>query len=418
MLTWVDGDSSLPPVGHVVDLLLAGDPVMLSAVQQSADRVPPAQAAGWIAEWRAVMRFRNGTPAFCTTIRPLMAGAATPLRDALAGAYAATCRAPEDVSHLLRPDTPYWAVIEAYQAEDNGYPAPTDRRLLVRAAGQAVDAGDLSALRPAAGSLADRPEPDAWAALRALHARVRDREQADQLAMAFFRTGDPQLHQLAWRACSNMARPHPMCESGPKRRTPSVQPDAPPKASAADIAVVRQMLANAGFPRVAEMPVAAFDTVDATSMLGIAGHVYAFDAETDQFPNEHDSLLRKLASLVQPALAGAVFEEAVPAEDVGPYTLTAYLDGKRYQTAARNLDDWYDVETVLRLLNTMLADRGRPERFANLHTGDQTAWVVGGPQAAITASFESGLLQPGDAGDAEQSGKAFEAVVLKRLKEE
>lgn len=413
---WADRAPALPPVGHVVDLLLTGDPAMLSAVQRSAERVPPNQTEEWVGAWRSVLRFRIGSPAYCESVRPLMAGPTTPLRDALAGAYAATCRGPEDVKHLLRPDAPYWATIEAYQTDYSGYPAPTGHEALIRAAERALDAGDQDALREAGWTLAKRTDPEAWAALGVLHARVSDRKQADQLSMAFFRTGDPRLHDLAWRACARMTRPHTMCESGPQNNSHSLDLPAPPKPAASDVSVMRQKLADAGFPGMADTPAQSFDSADATSMLAVAGHVYAFDAETDQFPNEHDALLRKLAPLVQPALADTVFEEQFPDAEDGPYRLIAYLDGKRYQMQARNLGDWYDVDAVLLLLNTILADRGRSERFANLHTGDQVALVVGGPQTAITSAFESGLLESGDAGEAEQHGKAFEERVLKTLK--
>jgi hypothetical protein len=152
-------------------------------------------------------------------------------------------------------------------------------------------------------------------------------------------------------------------------------------------------------------------------MLADAGYVTAFDAETGMFPNQHDSRLRELARLVKPALDGAVFEEDAPSGDEGPYRLVAYFDGKRYRAPARNLGDWYDVEAMLGLLNVMLETRGRDERMASLQTEDQIAWVVGGPRSAIDAAFAKGVLVPGDAGDAEGEGKAFEDEVLESLED-
>lgn len=417
MQAWMDGDTTLPPMGHVVDLLLAGDPSMLSRLEQTATTVPAAQAGIWIAAWRKVLRFKSGTPAFCSTARQLIAGTAKPLRDVLAEPYAATCHGPEDVRNLLRQDTPYWAVIVAYQSEDVGHPAPADSAALVRAAQQALAAGDYDQLRQAAWTLAYRPEPEAWAALRAMHTRIQDREQANEIAIAFFRTNDPQLHDIAWRACADMQRPHLMCKSGPENHESIDDLEAPSSASSptTEIASMQRKLAELGFSRVADIAVEKFKTADATSMLAVAGHVHEFDAETGQFPNEHDSLLRTLAALVQPALVGAVFEEVYPAEGLGPYSLAAYLDGKRYQISAHNLGDWYDIEAVLQLLNTILAERGRAERFAPLHTDDQIVWIVGGPQPSIQKAFEIGLLQPGYAGAAEASGKAFEEEFLKQL---
>ncbi|PPU65102.1 hypothetical protein XcodCFBP4690_05810 [Xanthomonas codiaei] len=63
----------------------------------------------------------------------------------------------------------------------------------------------------------------------------------------------------------------------------------------------------------------------------------------------------------------------------------------------------------------MLADRARAERFASLHTNDQIAWVIGARQSALQAAFKAGVLQPGDAGVAEQQGRAFEHAVMKEL---
>lgn len=415
MRAWANGDARLPPVAHVVDLLLAGDPAMLSAVERSAARVPAVQVAGWVGAWRAATRSRTGAPIYCSRARSIMAGAATPLRSALSGTFAATCHAPEDVGHLLRPETPYWAVIEVYNDTETGPAPPADREPLVRAARQAVDAGDYDQADAAAWVLADRAEPAAWAELRALHARIPDQKEADNLAMAFFRTDDPQLHVLAMSACTRMPRRHLMCTSIPGRHAAEERATDQPAMSAADLAAMRQKLAGLGFARVADPPASRFKTVDAPSVLEASGYVLGFDAETDQFPNAHDSLMRSLASLVQPSLEGAVFEEQAPHMDVGPYRLVAYVEGKRYRVSARNLGDWYDVDTVLRLLNAVLADRARVERLTSLHTNDQIAWVVGGPQPAIRAAFQAGVLQPGDAGGAEQQGKAFEDAVMKDL---
>ncbi|MEA5123617.1 hypothetical protein [Xanthomonas floridensis] len=417
MRAWAQGDPTLPPVGHVVDLLLAGDAAMLAAVERSAARVPSSQVAGWVSAWRASTRFKSGTERYCSRVRSIMDGAATPLRDALSGAYAASCRKPQELASLLRPDTAYWAVIEAYEDTADEAAPPPDHDPLARAALQAIDAGDDDAVRDAAWALAYRAEPAAWASLRALHARISDRKEADQLAMAFFRTRDPQLHALAWSACARMPRQHPMCESGPAPHDTDEHAATPPAVSAADLAAMRQTLAGLGFHRVAGLADARFEAADATSVLAASGYIHGFDAETGQFPNAHDSLLRTLAPLVQPALDGAVFEEQAPDQESGPYRLVAYLDGKRYHMLARNLDDWYDIDAVLRLLNAMLADRARAERFASLHTNDQIAWVVGAPQSALQAAFKAGVLQPGDAGGAEQQGKAFEHAVMQELKQ-
>lgn len=415
MTSWATGDPELPPVGHVIDLLLSGEPAMLSAVETSSTGVIPVEADGWVSVWREALDLRAGTPAFCAAVRPIMAGERVPVRDALAGAFAATCREPQDLALTLRADTPYWAVIEAYQTDFSEHSPPSDGPPLIRAAQQASAATDDGEVWRAMWTLADRPEPEAGSTMRDLHAHVADRERADRLAMAFFRTRDPELHAIAQHACVTLKPRHALCDSGPNPRSSREAPEAPAPDPAVDIVATQKKLAEIGFPHVVGADAQQMRSADATAVLMMAGHVTSFDAETDRFPNEHDSALRALAPLVRPALTGAVFEEVFPTDEDDAYQLIAYLDGKRYHTPARNLGDWYDVEAMLRLLNTMLVDRDRVERFASLHTDDQTAWIVGGPQPAITSAFATGVLQPGDAGSAEQSGKAFEEVVRQRF---
>jgi hypothetical protein len=178
-------------------------------------------------------------------------------------------------------------------------------------------------------------------------------------------------------------------------------------------------LAALGFPKVQSLDIAALDSDAPEMLLLAAGHAHWFDVETGMYPNEHDSLLRTLAGLVEPALVDAIFEEQLPAHesDGSPYTLTAYLGGKRYRTPAENLGDWYDVAAILRLLNAMLADRRAEERFIVLASEDQTAIIVGAPRTALEKAVQQKLLTIGNAGDAERVGKEYEEQVLKSLRD-
>src|SRR4030095_11653606 len=94
------------------------------------------------------------------------------------------------------------------------------------------------------------------------------------------------------------------------------------------------------------------------NILMSAGLAHWFDVETGAFPNGHDSLMRSLALLVAPTLQDAVFEEKAPPgdgeDDSIPYELTAYAGGKRYRAQAANHGDWYDVVTVLRVMNRVM----------------------------------------------------------------
>jgi hypothetical protein len=150
--------------------------------------------------------------------------------------------------------------------------------------------------------------------------------------------------------------------------------------------------------------------------LTLAGYAWWFDVETDMFPNHHDALMRRLATLVSPALDDAVFEEAAPPDgaESAPYQLTVYTAGKRLRAEARNLGDWYDVDAVMNLMNTVMMENHSDIRFVPLATGDQSLTIVGAPGSAIDRAIQARLIQPGDAGEAERVGKKFEAEVLER----
>jgi hypothetical protein len=153
----------------------------------------------------------------------------------------------------------------------------------------------------------------------------------------------------------------------------------------------------------------------ARELLDLRGRVSVFDTETDQFPNEHDSLLRSLSALAGPALAGAVFEEVAAPDGQGEYTLHAYLDGQRYTAKAANLGDWYDVGAVLGLLNSLCRERASAVRFVALPTLDQTTAVLAGDEAGLTSLIADGLLLLAAPSDGMRNGKQFEDLVRQRL---
>jgi len=80
-----------------------------------------------------------------------------------------------------------------------------------------------------------------------------------------------------------------------------------------------------------------------------------------------------------------------------PHVLTAYSKGRAYQLHIRNLGEWYDLETLLAALNTILADRGSDLRYVTLDPHClPCAKVVAGPgNGLIEAAFE-GLIEVAD----------------------
>ena len=132
------------------------------------------------------------------------------------------------------------------------------------------------------------------------------------------------------------------------------------------------------------------------------GAELVFDVETGSFPNAHHFLLADIASMARGALDGTAFEEIAPENYDGDeaYTLRAYQKGLVYSVQAENNGDWYDLYTVLGLVNTLLREVESDLRVASLYTGDQVAQVVVAPEEAILAAFADGLLRS-DRGEAE-----------------
>jgi hypothetical protein len=168
------------------------------------------------------------------------------------------------------------------------------------------------------------------------------------------------------------------------------------------------------------MPESAGAEVDAAltadNALASAGRLLEFDVETGTFPNEHDVLLARLARFAGSDLDGVLFEEVPPPDDDGPYRIHAYLGNKRYQAEAQNLGDWYDLDTVLGLLNSTLRERGSEIRYVSLPTGDQMAKVIAGPATSLVEAHRQGVLRTEAPDQAAETGKEFEERVLEQLR--
>jgi hypothetical protein len=54
------------------------------------------------------------------------------------------------------------------------------------------------------------------------------------------------------------------------------------------------------------------------------------------------------------------------------------FDGEPSRFISRDMGDWFDVSGLLGHLNDLIAAKGRPERFAALHSGDQMSYIVVG----------------------------------------
>ena len=80
-----------------------------------------------------------------------------------------------------------------------------------------------------------------------------------------------------------------------------------------------------------------------------------------------------------------------------PHVLTAYSRGRAYRLHIRNLGEWYDLETLLAGLNTLLAERGSDIRYATLDPHCvPCANVVAGPAAGLIDAAFAGLIETAD----------------------
>ena len=157
------------------------------------------------------------------------------------------------------------------------------------------------------------------------------------------------------------------------------------------------------------------DSADAAAPT--VGPAYSFDAETDRYPNGHDSLMRRLAALVSPTLDSTVFEETAPpvGDEKSPYEIRAYSGGQRFRRSAKNHGDWYDIEAVLDLMNALMVEHQRAERFHVLTSDGQMVTVVVATPEAMTKAAEAGLAGSSDPDRARNAGQDAERQVFEQL---
>lgn len=414
---WLKDDSSLAPVAHVVDNVLLGDPHMLARLTEVSTKVHDAEMTHWASKWAELFEYGQVSPAFCTQARTVMNAPPSAIRATLSAPFARSCAKAEDVSLIVREDTPSSAVLDFFDPwRDDG----TDRHIdfhprLVSAARELIANAPEMEARSAAFVLAAQRDRRAEQALVAIHSEIKDQKRADQVAMAFLRSENADVRALAAGACKR--RPNDaMCQ--PRQQMPADDLTEGKRVAPAVIKARIDQLSALGFAKVASLEVSKMGSDAAELLLLAAGHAYWFDVETGTYPNQHDSLMRHLYSLTAPELDAAVFEELAPAleDESAPYELVAYVRGKKYRTFAENLGDWYDVDAVLRLMNAIVADQKSATRFVGLTTQDQTMTIVAASSTAIAAAAKQGLLELGDPSEAERLGKDFEVRALESLR--
>jgi hypothetical protein len=131
--------------------------------------------------------------------------------------------------------------------------------------------------------------------------------------------------------------------------------------------------------------------------------VYAFDTEWDPVP-AYDVLLAQLSEVSSPRLP--ISDIVVPEDGGEVYCRVA---GHPARFNPKFMGDWTDLEAMLGGLNNALAEAGRSERFANVHSGGQDAYVIVGTAEGLAALVETvGLPLDVDANATIAIGRAAE----------
>lgn len=413
MRAWSDGDPTFPPVGHVLDKITRGDVLWLKRWREAAARVPSRDVNNWVQQWQRDLLFTTKTPEFCSFARASMERADLALKLAVSRSFASDCATAVDAKLLEAEGVPPIALVDFYASQTEAGLPPVFMPRLEQAVRSVINGSKGYEQRYAAFTLANLQQSAATQALLRIHKQIADQRLADEVAMALMRTDDAEALALANEACQRRTR-DPICDSEQKQYYDG-QSEQPPPVDTQFVKERITALAAAGFDRVGQLNPAQQSSADAEWLLTEAGYIHSFDVETGMFPNQHDSLLRDLATRLSPDLDDVFFEETYPPQDNGQYRLLAYADGFLYQCEAANYGDWYDVEAVLSLLNRLVEDRGLTQRFVVLYSTDQIASVAVAPRSALQFAFDQRWIVPGQAQQAMESGKAFEAEVLRDL---
>jgi hypothetical protein len=441
--SWFE-DADALPVNHALDGLLAGDAGLFERLRIASLAVPDRDRSRWVKQLQSLLEFRTVHEGFCANARPAMEGAPSVVRDVVAPSFVEGCLLPGDRPLVLRADTPVNAVIDYFAPtySSDGTPAPEwDDRFETAVRAEFSAAGNAYAKRRAAAALTRHPDPRAEALLLALYREAPEGDDKIQLGMLLRRGKTAEARAIGNSICAEHPDSQPcQAERASRELTARLREaglevfsddEVPPPAEPAEpadapneVQAMAERLIGVGFDRVRGLDVAQLRMADALAILAEAGYLHGFDVETGVFPNAHDSLMRELAVLAGDPFAGALFEEIPPVfdegsgdegdEEIGPYRLSVYLDGKRYRIDAKNYGDWYDLEAVLTLMNTILSDRQSSFRLFPLDTGDQTAIIIAAPPDVFRKAVAADLFEAAAPDDARDAGKAYEDEVLGR----
>jgi hypothetical protein len=127
---------------------------------------------------------------------------------------------------------------------------------------------------------------------------------------------------------------------------------------------------------------------------GISFPLYVAESEDGSFDrDEHDRLVTEIKSARNQ-----------------PHVLMAYSRGYAYRLSIRNLGEWFDLETLIAGLNTLLAERGSDLRYATLDPHCvPCARVVAGPGSGLIDAAFAGLIEAADPFKLLRTQRGFDA---------
>lgn len=155
-------------------------------------------------------------------------------------------------------------------------------------------------------------------------------------------------------------------------------------------------------------------------LIRAANRGLAFDAEVVILPCRHDELVHRFAKVsggkFAPEAVLQVWHQKDDEDDKSPYTLQFVVGGRLYQAAIRNFGGWYDVERVVLMINSALAQQGIPERFLGMEfSGHTTNFVFADPERLTPIANRFGMSLSDDFDAARRNGLKFEAEMRNRL---
>jgi HEAT repeat protein len=153
-------------------------------------------------------------------------------------------------------------------------------------------------------------------------------------------------------------------------------------------------------------------------LLAACNRIVWFDCESGTAPVDYAPLIGDLLSMAKEAFPSEAVSQR--ADEANGESDIQFIHGRKIVAIhARNLGDWYDVESVIRGLNRALEEDERAERFMLLYTGDQSCLVTFAPGPAFRrVAADLRLPLEDDPRSAMITGTTFEEKVRTIVKKE